>query len=146
MTTENLNGKSESRLWWTRLLSRRLQFLLDVAVLVAAFSLAYFLRFDFAIPPEWLHKVLVQLPYVVLLQFAALNLAGGRSFIWRYTSITHVRSFLYAASVSFLIILSLRFGLPEGFQQWRAPLSVNIIATLLAFGGALGLRIFRRSL
>jgi FlaA1/EpsC-like NDP-sugar epimerase len=123
-----------------------LQFLLDVLVLTIAFVVAYLLRFDFAIPPEWLHHVLVQWTFVVFLQFAALNLAGGRSFIWRYTGIAHVKSFLYAAGISFSIVLLLRLGLPKHFQEWRVPLSVNIIDTLLAFGGALGLRVFRRSL
>jgi FlaA1/EpsC-like NDP-sugar epimerase len=42
--------------------------------------------------------------------------------------------------------LLLRLGLPEHFQEWRVPLSVGIVDTLLAFGGALGLRVFRRSL
>lgn len=146
MTTTTAKDKLVSRLWWTRLLNRRLQFLLDVLVLTAAFALAYLLRFDFAIPREWLHHVLVQLPFVVLLQFATLNLAGGRSFIWRYTGIAHVKSFLYAAATSFAVILLLRLGLPEHFQEWRVPLSVGIMDTMLAFGGALGLRVFRRSL
>lgn len=144
--TTTTKEKFISKLWWTRLLNRRLQFLLDVLVLTAAFVLAYLLRFDFAIPQEWLHHVLVQWPFVVFLQFAALNLAGGRSFIWRYTGIAHVKSFLYAAATSFAVVLLLRLGLPKQFQEWRVPLSVNIIDTLLAFGGALGLRVFRRSL
>ncbi|MDX6692461.1 MAG: hypothetical protein QOF02_64 [Blastocatellia bacterium] len=144
--TTTAKEKFVSKLWWTRLLNRRLQFLLDVLVLTVAFLVAYLLRFDFAIPPEWLHHVLVQWTFVVFLQFAALNLAGGRSFIWRYTGIAHVKSFLYAAAISFSIVLLLRLGLPKHFQEWRVPLSVNIIDTLLAFGGALGLRVFRRSL
>ena len=144
--TTTAKEKFVSKLWWTRLLNRRLQFLLDVLVLTLAFVVAYLLRFDFAIPPEWLHHVLVQWTFVVFLQFAALNLAGGRSFIWRYTGIAHVKSFLYAAVISFSIVLLLRLGLPKHFQEWRVPLSVNIIDTLLAFGGALGLRVFRRSL
>ncbi|HEY0405246.1 MAG TPA: nucleoside-diphosphate sugar epimerase/dehydratase [Pyrinomonadaceae bacterium] len=146
MMTTTAKEKFVSKLWWTRLLNRRLQFLLDVLVLTLAFVVAYLLRFDFAIPPEWLHHVLVQWTFVVFLQFAALNLAGGRSFIWRYTGIAHVKSFLYAAVISFSIVLLLRLGLPKHFQEWRVPLSVNIIDTLLAFGGALGLRVFRRSL
>lgn len=144
--TTTVKDKMVSRLWWTRLLNRRLQFLLDVLVLTTAFVVSYLLRFDFAIPPNWLHYVLVQLPFVVLLQFAALNLAGGRSFIWRYTGIAHVKSFLYAAAASFAVVLMLRLGLPEHVQEWRVPLSVGIIDTLLAFGGALGLRVLRRSL
>ncbi|MBD0370060.1 MAG: polysaccharide biosynthesis protein [Pyrinomonadaceae bacterium] len=139
-------SQDNSRPWWTRFLNRRLQFMLDVLVLVAAFVLSYMLRFDFDIPDTWQHNALVQLPYVVLSQLAVMNLTGGRSFIWRYTSIAHLRSFLYAAALSFLIILSLRFGIPEQFHQWRVPVSVCIIDQCLAFGGALGLRVFRRAL
>jgi FlaA1/EpsC-like NDP-sugar epimerase len=132
--------------WWTRLLNRRVQVLLDILILTAAFAVSYLLRFDFDIPQPWLHNVLIQLPYVVLLQFIALSMTGGRSFIWRYTSIAHLKSFIYAASVSFLIVAGLRLGLPEQFQQWRVPISVNIIDMLLAFGSAMGLRVTRRTL
>jgi FlaA1/EpsC-like NDP-sugar epimerase len=132
--------------WWANLLHRRVQVLLDVLVLVSTFSLAYLLRFDFAIPQPWLHAVLVQLPYVVLIQFLALSLTGGRAFIWRYTSIAHLKAFLSAGAISFAIIVTLRLGLPPQFQQWRVPISVGIIDTLLAFGSALGLRVTRRVL
>jgi FlaA1/EpsC-like NDP-sugar epimerase len=132
--------------WWANLLHRRVQVLLDVLVLVGTFACSYLLRFDFDIPQPWLHAVWVQLPYVVLIQFLALSLTGGRSFIWRYTSITHLRSFVYAGAFSFAILLALRFGLPSQFQQWRVPVSVAVIDTLLAFGSALGLRIVRRVL
>ena len=132
--------------WWANLLHRRVQVLLDVVVLVSAFSFSYLLRFDFAIPQPWLRAVLVQLPYVVLIQFLALSLTGGRAFIWRYTSIAHLRAFLSAAAISFAIIGTLRLGLPPQFQQWRVPISVGIIDTLLAFGTALGLRVTRRIL
>jgi FlaA1/EpsC-like NDP-sugar epimerase len=133
-------------MWWGRLLSRRLQFMLDLFVLFLAFVISYWLRFDLAIPQSWWHNILSQLPYVVLVQFIALNLAGGRSFLWRYTSITHLKSFLYAASFSFAILVLIRVGLPEQFFQWQVPLSVSILDTMLAFGGALGLRVLRRTL
>jgi len=138
----NNNG---TRFWWSRLLTRRLQFLLDTFVLLLAFVISYLLRFDFFIPPDWAHNLLVQIPFVVLVQFAALNLAGGRTFIWRYTGIAHLKAFLIAAGASFLLIVALRLGLPEQFQAWRVPLSVNIMDTLLAFGGAFGLRVLRRA-
>ncbi|MGB5661176.1 MAG: hypothetical protein WBO54_17025, partial [Thermoanaerobaculia bacterium] len=57
---------------WRRLLSRRVQYALDLIVLVATFLLAYLLRFDFQIPASQMRAVWVQLPYVVLLQFVAL--------------------------------------------------------------------------
>lgn len=136
----------ESGVWWSNLLHRRIQFLADLLVLTLAFAIAYWLRFDLAFPSDWVHNILGQLPYVVLIQFIALTLAGGRSFIWRYTGITHVRSFIYAAAVSFLLVMALRVGLPDQFFQWRVPISVNIMDTVVAFGGALALRVLRRSL
>lgn len=136
----------ESGMWWNNLLHRRIQFLADLFVLTFAFATANWLRFDLGFPSDWVHNILGQLPYVVLIQFIALTLSGGRSFIWRYTGITHVKSFLYAAGASFLIVIALRLGLPDPLFQWRVPHSVNIMDTFLAFGGTLGLRVLRRSL
>lgn len=143
---ESHTDENRVMVWWTRLFSRRLQFLLDVAVLASAFVVAYSLRFDFDVPNNWRHNVLVQLPYVVLLQFLVLDLAKGRSFLWRYTGIAHLRPFLYTAGISFLLTGGLRVALPESYQQWRVPLSVSIIDTLFGIGSVLGLRILRRVL
>jgi len=63
------------------MLTRGLQFTLDIGVLVVAFILAYLLRFEFALPEGELNNAIEQLPYVVLVQFAALALAGVYSFI-----------------------------------------------------------------
>lgn len=129
-----------------RLFTKRAQFALDLVILIEAFLLAYMLRFEFDIPREWLHPMLVQLPCVVLLQFVALNLAGAHSFIWRYIGIAEVRAFALAAAVTFVVLVLLRFGLPSSsFQSWRVPLSVCVMDTVLAFGGVLGLRVIRRS-
>ncbi|MGA9997681.1 MAG: nucleoside-diphosphate sugar epimerase/dehydratase, partial [Pyrinomonadaceae bacterium] len=136
---------SGSQIWWARLLSRRLQFFLDLLVLLAAFVLANLLRFDFEIPVGWQVYALIQIPLVLLIQFSALNLTGARAFIWRYTGITHIKSFFYAALASFAIILALRFGLPNEYTHWHVPVSVNIIDTTLAFCGTLGLRVMRRT-
>lgn len=89
------------RLWWTRLLSRRIQFVLDITILLIAFVLAYLLRFDFVIPPGWSRHILIQLPYVMLLEFVALNLAGAHSFVWRYVGIAEVKSFFIAGRCVF---------------------------------------------
>src|SRR5215471_19615135 len=131
---------------WKTLLTRRVQFALDFSVLVGAFLLAYLLRFEFDVPREWLHPMLVQLPCVVLLQFAALNLSGVHSFVWRYVGITELRAFCIAAGSVFLILVLLRLGLPvSSLGSWRVPLSICVMNTVLAFGGVLGLRIIRRS-
>jgi FlaA1/EpsC-like NDP-sugar epimerase len=131
---------------WNKLLSRRVQFALDLSVLVAAFVLAYLLRFEFTIPREWRHAFLVQIPYVVLLQFVALNLAGVHSFVWRYVGINELRAFFYASFSTFCILVLLRLGLPiSSFGSWHVPLSICVIDTILAFGSVLSLRVIRRS-
>ena len=73
MTNEEHVNSRYSRLL-AGVLTKRVQFLLDGLVLVAAFIFAYQLRFEFDVPRTWIHPMLVQLTYVVLLQFAALNL------------------------------------------------------------------------
>jgi FlaA1/EpsC-like NDP-sugar epimerase len=122
-----------------------IQVLLDLSLLLAAFVAAYLLRFDFRIPPEEVRNFLTQMPLVVLLQFVALTLSGSRGSIWRYTDIAHVKSFLYAALGSLVVVALLRLGLPAPHKPWRVPLSVNLIDVLLAFGGAFAMRAVRRA-
>ena len=142
----NTELKEGSRAWWARLLHRRTQFAMDLLTLVAAFWLAYFLRFDFYIPRENLLFALRQFPYVVLIQFAALLVAGVYAFIWRYVGMAEVRAFVNAAYWSFLPILAVRLVGPTTLHPWRVPVSIICINTFLAFGGVLGLRVLRRAL
>ena len=58
------------------MLTRGLQFTLDIGVLVLAFVFAYLLRFEFSLPEGEINNAIQQLPYVVLVQFAALALAA----------------------------------------------------------------------
>src|ERR1051326_1924850 len=127
------------------LLATGVQVLLDLSLLLAAFVTAYLLRFDFKIPPEEVRNFLIQIPLVILVQFIALTVSGARASIWRYTDLAHVRSFLFAAWGSLVLVASLRMGLPTPHQAWRVPLSVNVIDVMLAFGGAYAIRVMRRA-
>ncbi len=127
------------------LLFSGIQVVLDIALLISAFAAAYLLRFDFQLSKETVDDFLVQVPLVVLLQFVALTVAGARSSIWRYTDLAHLRSFLYAALGSLVIVALMRLGLPAPHRAWRVPLSVNFIDTILAFGGAFSMRVVRRA-
>jgi FlaA1/EpsC-like NDP-sugar epimerase len=145
MVTESFERRSP--IWFTppRLVLRQTQFLLDLAVLITAFELAYLLRFDFAIPHSESRAVAMQLAYVVLIQFSMLLLTGVYSFIWRYIGMTEVRPFLNAACLSFVPVLAVRLLLPRQFVHWQVPLSVTLMDTVLAFGGVLALRVARRA-
>jgi FlaA1/EpsC-like NDP-sugar epimerase len=119
---------------------------LDLGILVAAFSFSYLLRFDFFIPEERFVHALVQIPFVVLIQFVALQLAGVYTFIWRYIGMKEILTFVKAAIWSFLPIVLLRLVLPQESQMWRVPLSISLIGTGLAFAGVLGIRVLRRGM
>lgn len=125
-------------------MTRRVQFLLDVVTLAAAFFAAYLLRFDFRIPESYVSRALIQVPLVVLLQFSILLLVGAYSFVWRYVGLRELTTFLRAAALSALPLLVLRLGLSESYNEWRIPLSVIFMDTVLGFGGLLGLRVLRR--
>ncbi len=128
------------------LLTRKTQFLLDLLVLTLSFLVAYLLRFDFVLPEREFFDVLVQLPYVLLIQLVALALAGVYSFIWRYVGMRELRAFVNAFFWSSLILLALRLTLPDRFADWRVPLTVVVMASALGFLGVLGIRVARRAL
>jgi FlaA1/EpsC-like NDP-sugar epimerase len=129
-----------------RLLVRPLQFILDLLVLMTAFSLAYLVRFDFQIPLAERPNLFIQLALVVLIQFALLNLAGVYTFIWRYVGMAELRTFVRAALCSATPILLIRLWVPETYQPLRVPFSIILMDTVLAFGGVLGVRVLRRNL
>lgn len=125
--------------------ARRLPLLLDLLILSAAFAVSYLLRFDFRLSDADLSRVALQLPAAVLIQFGALVLTGGRSFLWRYVGMLELKAFLKAALFSALLMLALWAAAPEHWQGGRVPLSVLIMDVLLAFGGVFGLRVLWRA-
>lgn len=145
----NLEERSQSKLWQEILawqaLRKTAQFTLDAMVFVAAFTLAYFLRFDFNVPPSELFNMAIQLPGVVMIQLGALYLLRAHRLIWRYISLEDVYKFMWAALLSSAPILILRLTLPDSLGQFRTPLSVAVMDAILAFGGALGLRMLCRA-
>lgn len=129
-----------------RLLNRPVQYLLDIGVLAASFTVAYAIRFEFVIPPELRIAGLRQLPLAVLLQFAALSVLGVYSFIWRYIGMSELRSFIKASLLATIPLLAMRLTLPDSLRDFRIPISVLLIDAVLGFGGVIGLRVFRRFL
>ena len=146
MTETPENGSTASWFQPSRLIIKQTQFALDLAMLVAAFALSYFFRFDFAMPGQEYGHAIIQLPYVVLIQLAALLLTGVYAFVWRYIGMAEVRTFVNAATLSCLPVLLIRLMMPTQFQSLRVPLSIILMDTILAFGGVLGLRVMRRAL
>ena len=144
MKNSPVSNQAEERLWFLR---RPFQFLADVAVLCGAFFLAYLLRFNFDIEENYTYfdNALIQLPFVVFVQFASLFLVGAYSIIWRYVSLEDIKAFLKAAVMSGIVLLLVRFLLsPERFIRWQVPLAIIVMDAIFAFAGLLGLRVLRR--
>ena len=130
------------RFWFLR---RPTQFVADVAILCAAFFIAYLPAVNVQLGDFYVDIVLRQLPFVVLVQFSALFLVGAYSILWRYVSIEDLKVFLKAGAISGAILIVFRFVLIfSNFNLWQVPVSVIMIDTVLAFGGLLGVRVLRR--
>lgn len=128
--------------WFLR---RPAQFLLDVAILSAAFLLAYLPAINIQLGNYYLETTLSQLPFVIFVEFSALFLSGAYSIIWRYISIEDLKVFLRAAAISGIILIALRLLLIySNFRLWQIPISVILIDIVLGFGGILALRVLRR--
>jgi FlaA1/EpsC-like NDP-sugar epimerase len=138
----NNKGHFFEQYWFLR---RPMQFLADIAVLSAAFMLAYLPAINVKLGDYHLETALRQLPFVIFVQFASLFLVGGYSILWRYVSIEDIKVFLRAALISTAILITVRF-LPifQEYNIWQVPVSVILIDTVLAFGGMLALRVLRR--
>ncbi|MGH9930239.1 MAG: polysaccharide biosynthesis protein [Pyrinomonadaceae bacterium] len=140
----NINLDSNPRRFRFELLSKRTQYLLDLVVLGLSFVFAYLLRFDFAPPRIEMIRAGNQLPLVLIIQLAALHLSGVYEFIWRYVGLSEAKKIVRVAIVAAIPLIALRLGLPETLQEFRIPLSVVVMDTVLAFGGILTLRVVRR--
>lgn len=146
MFNEDGSGEDVKKRPLRRLLSKHQQYVFDIGVLCTAFVVSYLLRFDFEIPDSEVTPLLLQTTYIVPLQFLALMMTGVYSFIWVYVGMSEVKTFVKAALYSLVPVVLLRLLLSEEWQGLRAPLSVIVMDTGMAFGGVLAVRVMRRAL
>lgn len=136
--------KNQTQPVWMRFLTKQTQFFLDLFVLIAAFFLAYSIRFEFSFQSFWVDVAIMQFPWVVLLQLAALIFTGVYSFVWKYVGLSELKAFVRACGFSLLPLVLLRFTIPDRYITLKLPISVIIVDAMLAFGGVAGLRVLRR--
>jgi len=140
-------GTSRSRgacLWLTRLFNTRLQHLADVVMLLAALVFAYLLRFDFSLPPTAVRQLVVQAPYVVLIQLLSLIACGIYTLSWQHVGKAELPRFVKASVLALAPVLAMRLLLPDDLSLLRVPLSIIIHDSILMLSGLLGLRIVQR--
>ncbi len=100
----------------------------DLSAAAAAWLIAYWLRFNLDIPPEFWASALDTLVWVVPLQALAFWFFGLYRGIWRFASLTDLRRILMAVGVAALLV-------PLGLLMFRihavVPRSVLLLDPLL---------------
>lgn len=137
-------GQGEWLQWLTRLFNSRLQHLIDLCTLAAALTFAYLLRFDFDLPSTIPLQLVIQTPYVILVQFVALTVSGVYTLSWRHVGKAELPRFVKAAVSSFVPLLALRLTLPDELSTFRVPFSVLVLDGILMLSGLLTGRILQR--
>src|SRR5438477_4150309 len=95
--------------------------ILDLSVFLIAIVVSYLLRFDFNIPTNHVHNLIAQAPFLIVLQFVALTMTGGRNFIRRYTGMTQGKALIYEDLGCMAAVALMRLLLVGSHQVWRAP-------------------------
>ena len=98
----------------------------DVAAAALAWWIAYLLRFNFDIPPEYLAMMLSALPWVVAVQATIFLYFGLYRGIWRYASLPDLKRIVVAVAVAAATLTALFFMLHVG-----VPRSVLVLDPLL---------------
>jgi FlaA1/EpsC-like NDP-sugar epimerase len=129
-----------------------LRVLVVAAVIAVAWSVAFLVRFDLAVPEDRVGQLLASLPWVVLLQLGAHQLAGANRHSWRYTSLQDLVPLVSSIGATAAALALTRTLAPMLVAEWPTldwlllPYGIIGAYTALAILGLVGLRILRRVL
>ena len=113
---------------------------LHIGVIAAANTLAFWLRFDGALPPSYATLWIDTLPWLVVIRgasFVPFRLYEG---LWRYTGISDLRSIVFGVLSSSVV-----FALVDVFRQTHYPRSIMLIDSLILIFLMGGMRLSRRA-
>ncbi|MBS1791595.1 MAG: polysaccharide biosynthesis protein [Acidobacteria bacterium] len=123
------------------MLSRSTQMAVDAAVVLASFIVAHVLRFDGWPPGLDGQRMVLALPYVVMLQIGVNYLLGMYRRVWRYVSVPDSVHLSGAVGVISLVMLGLRLLIADSRSLWVFPIGTIVINFLLATVGMLAARL-----
>lgn len=123
------------------MLSRSTQMAVDAAVVLASFIVAHTLRFDGWPPGLDGQRMVLALPYVVMLQIGVNYFLGMYRRVWRYVSVPDTVHLSVAVGVISLIMLGLRLLIADSRSLWVFPIGTIGINFLLATVGMLTARL-----
>jgi len=112
-----------------------------LAIMASAFYLAYELRFDFAIPPEFQEERLRMLKYAVAVKFLCLVVLRQTGSMLRYFSIPDLVRVAFAMVLGSMLLIAPRL---MGQAAYVLPRGVLLIDLMLSVGGLCAFRIALR--
>ncbi|MBR4986473.1 MAG: polysaccharide biosynthesis protein [Proteobacteria bacterium] len=127
-----------------------LRFCADIICIILAFVTAFLVRLDFAFDMNWFQRMLLHLPFVVVIEWLAMKQFGATRGAWRFVSIADVKRIILAlliAQIPFCIervICGALVGDHPGLQYGILPWGVICINFCFAVLACIGARTLRR--
>lgn len=113
-----------------------LVFLYDLFIAACAWGLAYFLRFNFDIPPSYLQTLLDSLWVILAINAIAFWRFGLYRGLWRFASLPDLRHILMAVAITALAVPVTLFLLTRLENIPRSVLVLNPLLLILMMGGS----------
>ena len=104
----------------------------DVTAAALAWWIAYLLRFNFDIPPEYVTMMLSSLPWVVAVQAAIFLYFGLYRGIWRYASLPDLKRIMVAVAVAAATLTAIFFMLHVAVPRSVLVLDPILLAMTMA--------------
>jgi FlaA1/EpsC-like NDP-sugar epimerase len=111
------------------------QILVDIVLLAGAFTLAFFFRFDFGIPPAQLELLRIFILPVLAAKIVIFYFAGLYRRMWRYASVRDFYTVFWASILGTLAVIIIVFFIYQGTFP-RSVVALDGILTIVFIGGA----------
>jgi FlaA1/EpsC-like NDP-sugar epimerase len=108
----------------------------DFLAAAIAWIVAYWLRFNFEIPPDFVTGMLATLPLVLLVQTAAFWVFGLYRGIWRFASLPDLRRIGLAVGLSAVVVPTLLYLAQLSSLVPRSVLVLDPLLLVTAMGGS----------
>lgn len=122
---------------------------IDLLAFSGALWLAFLVRFDWSLPPQYFTQLLLAWPWVLALRYLSLLAFGVTRFTWRYIGLRDLPRIAFATASATVVLFAIRGGLDGvggdvGLHHLQLPIGVILAEAVLAFSGTIGVRAIRR--
>ena len=114
----------------------------DLVLLAAAFMLAFYLRFDFAVPAYQMRHIAILIGPVLVAKLVILYFFGAYRTIWRYVSTSDIWTIILATFMGTAALIIIVFGV----HRFGFPRSVVVLDAIISVAALAGVRLAARSL